>query len=199
LINFIEVEQIELNFRQRWSSYLTIIVAVVVIVGGFVLRTRALTATQRFEDKEAGIAARYPVNWLVDQNGHDFIFRAQDPAALSFKTTLQIAIVTVGPDAHTTDLPDILNPVRAASLPAYRPLTITPIKFANGTEALQMAYAYVSSESNPFLQSVPIVVQAIDVIVLRRNQALVVTYRADEKFFERYRPVFDTFLRSLEF
>jgi hypothetical protein len=62
-----------------------------------------------------------------------------------------------------------------------------------------MLYAYAASEANPILQSIPIVVRAIDVVVLRSSQAVIITYRADAESFERNRHYFEAFLRALEF
>jgi hypothetical protein len=200
MMNLFDSDQSALNFRQRWASYLTILVAIGALTFAYSLRSRALNATTGFENKQAGVAARYPSNWLLDQQGvSDIIFRVQDPAALPFKTTLQVSLLTVGPDATSADIPDLLNMTRASTLSTYRPLNIAPITLPNGTHGLRMAYAYVASEENPFLQSVPIVVRAVDVIVLRSNQALVITYRADTQSYDENLHFFDSFLRSLEF
>src|SRR5215475_14120141 len=199
MIDYRIIEPTELNFRQRWASYLTIFVTVVALFAAFLLRSRSLDTTADYENREEGITAHYPLNWLLEEGKGDFVFRAEDPAAIPFKTTLQLALVPVGPGARTDDLPDWLNMTRAASLAAYRPLAIKPVTLANGVQGIQMDYAYVSSEGNPFFQSVPVVVRAIDVIVLRSNQALVVTYRSDSQAFEQNQHYFDNFLRTLEF
>lgn len=200
MIEIISPQSTELNFRQRWASYLTIAVAVAGLLGGVLLRSSIVNATVRFENKQAGIAVRYPVNWLLDENREDFVLRLQDPAAIPFKTTLQISIVPIGQGARSAL--DILNPLnisRATSLPSYRTLEISPITLPNGAQATQMLYAYAASETNPILQSIPIVVRAVDVVVLRGSQAIVVTYRADTDSFERNQHYFDAFLRTLEF
>lgn len=197
MINIVQSD--ELTFRQRWASYLTIIVALTALALGFALRSRALNATTRYENRQAGIAASYPQNWLLDEGSGSMVLRVQDPAAIPFKTTLEIALLPVGPDAHPADIPDLLNMTRARTLATYRPLEIVPVRLANGQQGLQMQYAYVASEENPFLQSVPIVVRAVDIIVLRSNQALIITYRADAQSFEQNRHYYDNFLRSLEF
>ena len=200
MIEIISSEPIELNFRQRWASYLTIVVAVGALLGGVLLRSSIVDATVRFENKQAGIAARYPVNWLLDENREDFVLRVQDPAAIPFKTTLQISIVPIGQGARSAL--DVLNPLnisRATSLPSYRTLEIIPITLPNGSQATQMTYAYAASETNPILQSIPVVVRAVDVVVLRSSQAVIITYRADAGSFERNQHYFETFLRTLEF
>src|SRR3954471_15874158 len=129
MLKFLQIERIELNFKQRWSSYLTILVAVVALGVGYVLRTRALEATQRYENSNVGISTRYPVGWLLEEptDTKDFVMRVQDPAAIPFKTTLQISLIPIGPDARLSDLPSQIHITRALTLPIYRPLTSTPI------------------------------------------------------------------------
>lgn len=191
-------ERLELNFRQRWASYLTIAVAIAGVLGGLLLRANMVNATVRFENTQTGIAVRYPVDWLLEQGQDDFVIRVQDPAATPFKTTLQIALQPIGEGARVAYILDLLNINRAATLSAYRPLEIVPIMLPSGIQGTQMTYAYVATESNPFLQTVPIVVRAIDVVVIRSSQAVIITYETDAQSFERNRHYFDTFLRTLE-
>jgi hypothetical protein len=201
MVNFLEVERIELNFRQRWSSYLTIILAVAALGIAYLLRTRAIEATQPYENRDVGISTRYPVGWLLEEPEQpvDFVVRIQDPAAIPFKTTLQIAIIPISADTRLADLPSQLHISRATVLPIYKPLTTTPITLPNGQNGLQITYSYAAVESNPRLQSEPVMVRAIDVITLRSNQALIITYRADTQSFDRYYHFFESFLRSLDY
>src|ERR1041385_7297831 len=110
MINRLGTPPTDLNFRQRWANYLTIFVALVGLAGGLHLRNSYENSSHRYENSEVGIAVRYPSNWLLDapQAGaqSDYIVRMQDPIALPFKTTLQISLLTVGPDARLSDLPD---------------------------------------------------------------------------------------------
>ena len=193
---------VELNFRQRWASYLTLLAALVGVLGGALLHNQALNATQVFENKEAGISARYPTNWLLQEGktvggALDFVFRAQDPSALPFKTTLQVSLIPVGPQARASDIPDLLNMSRATAYAAYRPLSIVPVALTNDIHGIQMTYAYVSTETNQFLQSVPIAVEAQDVIVLHSSRAVIITYQADSQTFDGNHHYFDNFLTSL--
>ncbi len=90
---------------------------------------------------------------------------------------------------------------RAAQLAAYRQLDTVPIFAPNilsDQPPVQMRYAFVENEPNPFLQAVPIVVEGIDVVILRNSQAIIVTYRADSGSFERNRAFFDNFFGSLK-
>ncbi len=205
MISLLNAESIALTFRQRWANYLTILAAFIGIGGGMLLRNQNLDATNRYENQTVGIIARYPANWLLEESQEptkaDFVFRVQDPESIPFKTALQVSLLIVGPGAHPADIPDLLNMTRAGSFSAYRPLEIAQITLPDGTSGIQMHYAYVSSETNQFLQSVPIVVEALDVIAVKKNsnQAVVITFRSDSQFFEQNRHYFDNFLKSLQY
>jgi hypothetical protein len=191
-----------LNFRQRWASYLTIALAVVAVGGGLLMRNRVQSSTNIRPRQDDGITARYPANWLLQEGTKgkdDYVFRVQDPAAVPFKTTLQVSLLPVGPNARAFDILSALNISRAAEVPMYQALEITPITLPSGTQGTQMAYAYASREINPFLQSVPIIVRSIDVIEIRANQAIIITYKADAGTFEQNRHYFNSFLRALEY
>jgi hypothetical protein len=199
MIEILAAENSELNFRQRWSTYLTIVVAVVGLFAGYVQRSSVVNATQRFENKQAGIFARYPARWLLEENQGGVVFRVEDPAAIPYKTAIEISILPVGPGARSAL--DVLNPLnitRAVSFPAYSTLEIVPVTLSNGKQATQMTYAYAHVETNPALQTVPIMIRAVDVVVLHSSQAIIITFRSDSESFDRNRHYFDDFLKTLE-
>ena len=148
-----------------------------------------------------GISTRYPTNWLLERGStaSDFVFRAQDSAALPFKTTLSVSIVPIGPNATVYDVAELLTLRRAQSLASYTSLSITPITLANGSAATQMNYAFAAPKTNPVLQSLPIVVSASDVIVLSKGQAIIATFQSDAQTVDQNRHYFDAFLRRLTF
>src|SRR5262245_5884500 len=133
MIDILASESTELNFRQRWASYMTIVVAVVGLFAGLVQRSSVVNATQRFENKQAGIVARYPARWLLEENQGSVVFRVVDPAAIPYKTAIEISMLPVGPGARSAL--DVLNPLnitRAISYPAYSTLEIVPLVLPNG-------------------------------------------------------------------
>jgi hypothetical protein len=199
MIEVLSVEPTDLNFRQRWANYLTILVALGGLFAGFVMRSSVVNATSRFENKQVGIIARFPAQWLVEENRGDVVFRVLDPAAIPYKTTLEISIVPVGPGARSAlDVINPLNITRAISFPAYSTVEIVPITLPNGKQATQMTYAYAFIESNPALQTVPLMIRAVDVVVLHSSQAIIITFRSDSESFERNRHFFDDFVKTLE-
>src|SRR4051812_36252242 len=90
-----------LNFKQRWASYLTIVIAVIGVGTGLLMRSRVQNSTDIRPRQDDGITARYPSNWLLQEGvkgKDDYVFRVQDPAAVPFKTTLQVSLMPVGPN-----------------------------------------------------------------------------------------------------
>ncbi|HVO41197.1 MAG TPA: hypothetical protein VMT34_01180 [Aggregatilineales bacterium] len=201
MIEIAATESAELNFRQRWATYLTLMTALLGLLLGVLLRARVINATDFYQNSQNGISARYPASWLLTQAdlGEDLVFRVEDLSAVPFKTTMQLALRASGPDERANDVRDRLNISRSSQFVAYRALDTSPVTLVDGSPALRMNYAYVADEPNPFLQSVPVVVRGVDIIVLRNRQVLIISYRADSASFDTYYHYFDAFLRSLQF
>jgi hypothetical protein len=186
-----------LSFVQRWNTYLVLVTAAMMLALGLTMRNTALTATQPFENLEAGVRAQVPRGWLIDTAGPDFVIRAQDPDALPFKTLLQISVLPIGPDATPNKVLDLLTMQRAARLPAYREL-LRADQTLRGEPAKRMEYVYTQDERNPFQATVSLVVQGVDVVVLRRGQAVVITYREERSAFDDNLYRFENLLQTVE-
>jgi hypothetical protein len=186
-----------LTFTQRWNSYLAIVLAGAFLILGITLRNSALNATQTFENLEAGVRAQLPSGWLVDTGSSEYVFRAQDPNALPFKTTLQVSVLTVGPDATPNLVLDLLTLDRAPRFPTYHEISRAD-ETLRGDPAKRMIYAYTQDEPNPFQATVPLVVQGADVVVLRRGQAVIITYREERSSFDANLYRFENLLQTVE-
>jgi hypothetical protein len=198
-IYYLDDSGTELSFRQRWNSYLTIALVMGAVLLGLAMRRGTLNATQEFEDLEAGIRAQIPSGWMVDSGSNtDYVFRAEDPNALPFKTMLQVSVIPVGSDATPDNVLTYLDIQRPAQLSAYRRISVTNITLRDGSPAVRMTYAYTQNERDPFLESVPIVVQGVDVVVLRRSQAVIITYREERSEFDDHLYRMDNLLQTLE-
>ncbi len=190
-------ERPPLTFRQRWSSYLIILVALGGLFAGAIYRSNVINGTFLFDNPQIGISARYPSRWLLEEAEKDVVFRARDMTELPFKTALQIRLIPTGDGARAADVLNLLDMDRAARLPAYRSLDRAPITLAAGLRGTLMFYAYASVGIDPFLQDQPITIRAEDIVLLRPGQAVVITYEAEINAFERNRHYFDNFLASL--
>lgn len=192
------VQPENLSFRQRWSHYIAVLYCLAAILIGLNLRDAALTATVSYTNSQAGIRAQYPANWLIDESGN-YIFRVRDLSRPGFKTTIQVATRPVSPLTSTRNVLDALNLSRAQTLAAYEVLSEESYALPNDVPATAMAYTFVDTQDNPFLQGIPVVVQGLDILTIRGGQALVVTFLADASAYDRVKPVFDQFLDNLEF
>lgn len=186
-----------LNFNQRWNNYLAVALAAVVLFVGLGLRSAALGATQTFEDLEAGVRAQVPRGWLLDAESSEYVFRAEDPSALPFKTLLQVAVLPIGPDATPNTVLDLLNMERSPRFATYTELSRTS-ETLRDDPALRMVYAYTEFERDPFQATRPIGVEGVDVVVLRRGQAVIITYREEGSSFDDHLYRFDRFLQTVE-
>lgn len=182
----------------RWANAILIATAFFAIALGLVIKNQAITATASYSDLAAGIIAQYPDGWLLDDSG-DYVFRVQDPRSGEFLTTLQVAIEPIGADASARIITDRLTLSRARSLAAYSTLHSEPYVLPDGETATWLDYVYVHTEENPFVQNVPSVVRGVDVITLKRGQAIIVTFRVEKDRFDDEFWRLEQFLASLEF
>jgi hypothetical protein len=180
------------------NSLIGIAIAIMLLGWGWLQRSGALNSTIAFEDEINGIRAQIPVSWLLSEGDEQTVFRVQDLGARPFRTTIQVSIQAVGPEATPRNVVDLLKLQGPLELPNYRSFSEEVIQLGED-EAVRINYVYVSNERNPFLEASPVVVRGEDVVVLRGNQALIITYRDADSTFDENRFHFVNFLRTLEY
>jgi hypothetical protein len=184
---------------QRLANLVTLSFIMASLFIGFNIREGALNATTQYVNNRIGISAQYPQNWLRDENGEDFIFRVRDVAAVGFATTLQINVVPISPNTRVRNIRDLLTLRRAQSLAAYDVINETNVQLDSDTPATRVTYTYVTTDLDPFLQSIPVAVEGVDIIAIKRDQVIVITFLSDAALFEQNLMIFERFLASLEF
>lgn len=182
---------------QRWAHAIAVLTALLGFALGFLLKAQIVGATTPFRDLAAGVLAQYPAGWLLDTQG-DYVFRARDPGAPGYRTTLQVALVPIGPDATSRSIVDGLTLERAQTLAGYQVNGTEPFTLPDGDEATRLEYAYAETESNPFLQSLPVVVRGVDIVTIKRGQAIIITFRVEQDRFEDEFWRLEQFLATLE-
>lgn len=187
-----------LTYRQRWSHYFVVVFALVGVVIGVNLRDSVLYDVSTYVNLQAGIQAQYPRNWLIDTEG-SYVFRVRDVSQVGFKTTIQIASSPVGPSTSTRNVVDALTLRRSQTLASYTVFRIESFVLLDEVPATSVLYSYVASEADPFLESIPVVVQGQDVLVVKRGRVLVITFLCDSRTFSVNLPLFEQFLSALEF
>lgn len=184
--------------RTRANSILVLIVLLVMFAVGMFYRNNALTATVEFQDELNGISAQLPANWLIDTDEPGIILQVEDVGGSAFNTLIQISIQTVGPDATPRNVVDQLTVQGPVQYPGYGLLETREVRLGED-DATQIEYYYVASEPNPFLETIPVVVQGVDLVVIRGNQAIIFTFQDDRNTFPEKRRYFDQFLASVEY
>jgi hypothetical protein len=189
----------ELTPRQLWGHNLVVILSVLMFFVGVNLRDSTLNATRSYTNLEAGIRAEYPENWLIDTSG-DYVFRVRDVSQIGYSTTIQISVRPVGADTPPRYLFDALTLNRSQTLASYSVLASgLSYVLPDETVANAMEYTFVASGNNPFLQSVPIVVRGMDILTIRRGQAIIITFLSASNSYDQNYTVFQRFISSLEF
>jgi hypothetical protein len=191
-------DRTELTQRQRWSHYFVFIYALIAIFIGINLRSSTLDATVLYTNSQVGIRAFYPQRWLIDTGG-DYVFRVRDITQIGFKTTMQVDVQPVTSSTSARNLLDTLTLERSNTLSGYSVQNSTPYTLPDGADATAMRYVYVSMGDNPFLETIPTVVEGLDILVIRRGQAIIVTFLSDSQTFNDNLPTFERFLDDLEF
>ena len=185
--------------RQRWSMYLTVSFSLLAFFLGLGFRDSLLNATTTYINREVGIEANYPQNWLIDSDG-DYVFRVRDVSRLGFKTTIQVAIRPLGSRSSAArNVFDALTLGRSQVLGQYDVQSVADMVLPDGTQAMTMSYSYVAADTNSFLEALPVVVQGLDVLIMRRDQAIVITFLSDVAAYEQDFSLFERFLQDLRF
>lgn len=188
-----------LTFRQRWNHYLALFTALACFFIAATLRDNTLYAVTPYVNTTAGISALYPRNWLIDTNG-DYIFRVQNASRVGFKTAIQVGVQAVSSNTTTRNLVDALTLNRSQLLAAYHALPANnTFILPDGTQATSVNYTYAAINTDPFLDTIPIVVRGIDILSIKRGQAVIISFLADSNSYEDDYKIFERFLSTLEF
>ena len=189
---------VQITPRQRWSIAFSYMLVIIGLLLGVNQRDSLLNQTSLYSDNTAGISASYPARWLLDES-QDNVFRIRDMSHLGFKTTIEVRSLPVGADGAERNLLDHLSLQRSQVFIDYSVLGYDTFRFPDDSQAVSMAYTFVSRHASPFLEGVSAVVNGLDILTIRRGQALVVSFRAESSQYERELQTFYRFIENLEF
>ena len=189
---------IQITPRQRWS----IVLSYFVIIGGLALgvnqRDSLLHQTSTYSNIEAGITAEYPARWLLDESDAN-IFRVRDMSHRGFNTLIEVSSLPVGADSAERNLLDRLSMQRSQVLIDYTVLGYDTYRLPDEAQAVTMYYSFVSRDASPFLEGISSIVNGLDILTVRRGQALVISFRADSTVFQRELQTLRAFVDNLQF
>jgi hypothetical protein len=182
--------------RDRWVDLVIVALVALALILGWVLKTVAETRTVLVE--ESGLQVRYPANWLRMDAQAPALIEVQDSQATGLATTLtlQRRPLPSGSGQLLASVQQGLSLERGSLWMGYRVLKVEEGIAIAGRQGLRVSYAYVESNPNPFLTTVPVVMRGEDYIFARDGQAYVFTLTAAEANYGRSQGTLQTFVRS---
>lgn len=184
--------------RQRWSIAITYLLIILGCAIGIYQRDAALNLASDYSNLEAGINAKYPARWLLEETG-PFIFRVRDMAYRGFNTIIEVSASPVGSDTTARNLLDQLTLQRSQVLTDYTVLGYDDYRLADDSPAISMSYSFVSRDSSPFLEGASSIVYGLDILTIQRGQALIIAFRADAEIYQSQLETLKWFVLNLEF
>ena len=194
----IETGRYETTRSQRFSNYFTLIYCALALLIGVNLRDSSLYGVTAFTNREVGITAYYPTNWLFSTTDTT-VLEVQDSQRLGYKTAIRIQVIPFASGMSPRNVIDTLALDRRISLPFYKILSISERPLQTDDITTVIEYTYVADLDDPFLQLVPSVVVGEDVIIVRRNQVILVSFAADANTYQQDYEVFQRFLETLDY
>ncbi len=189
---------IQFSPRQRWAIALSYFLLLAGFFFGLNQRDSALNQALDYSDEAAGITARYPARWLLEETG-DYVFRVRDMAHRGFNTVIEVRTVPVGADSVERNLLDQLSLQRAQVLIDYTVLGYDTYPLPDDADAISMAYSFVARDASPFLEGLSAIVSGLDILTIGRGQALIISFRADASVYQRELETLRWFIQNLDY
>jgi len=181
--------------RDRLVEWIVVAITVAALLVGWGIQAavEGRTATAEVE----GLQLRYPAGWIKTN--------AEPPILLQAEEWLGPARSTV--IVQRRPLPAAPNPLRAVqqtialerarTWTAYRTLETDEAATVAGRPAFRVAFAYVETNPNPYLETVPVVMYGEDYLIQVGNDVYVVTLTAAEDYYGRAKSALGIVVGSL--
>lgn len=184
--------------RDRWVDVVVTGVFVVALALGWGLKTSAEARSVSFEGD--GVTAQYPSGWVRADVEAPAVLQVEDRLATPFRTTITVQRRPLPPgdvDALAT-VHSTMVLERGPQWTAFRVLNTREEAVVGGRSGMQATYAYVESNPNPFLETLPVVIEGKDFLFEVGDQAYVVTLTAAEVNFDRLGSTLEKFVQTLQ-
>jgi hypothetical protein len=182
-----------------WDELLVVALVLVALLLGWVFKGWVLGQTVTFTSDDGAVSLAYPDRWL-EQVDKDTLVSARDVRAEGlFKPIFSLRTREMDPDFPLTenDLLAALSLDRAGELTAYRVLSVEQ-GMLGGVDANKVTYAYVAEPASGSQGNMPVVVQAVDWVVIHEGRAYILTLAAEADRFVDEEGAFNSILASFD-
>ncbi len=161
------------------------LVLVIALALGLLLRDSVESRTALFRDPATRFSIQFPTTWGRSESLKGVFFKVEDPRTASpFKTTLSVEARGLDPQSPPT-LQSLVDRqvARNGTLTAYHLISTRDDK-VDGQKATRLEYAHVVQPiDQPRRASLPVVVHAIEYVVIAKENAFFITLAAPESEF----------------
>ena len=185
------------SLGDRFAEITVVLVTIVALAAGWFYKSSVENASVPFEAE--GITADAPKGWLQAGANGDELLRTVDNNSSGFGATYTIRQIAISSEATTSEVASLVTLDHAQNLLAFKMLNQQEVVDINGRSAYMIDYVYVESNPDITHAAVPSVVRGTDFVYLNGDRAVVVSFQADEKNYERDLGRFYRFLESLKF
>jgi hypothetical protein len=166
--------------RDRWVNVIVFAVVLAALLLGWKVKAVAENRTVPYDVE--GLSLRYPAGWVRAKANPPVLLQVEDRMAREFPTQM---ILQRRPLAGTLAKPlaaaqQSLALERAKQWNAYRELDMEDAVTVAGRQGLHVAFAFVETQPDPFLETLPVVVRGEDYIFAQEGEAYVFTLMASE-------------------
>ncbi|MBK9093429.1 MAG: hypothetical protein IPM84_11780 [Anaerolineae bacterium] len=181
--------------RNDWALAITALIALLV---GLVLRVVITTQTSTYTIPGAANIV-YPTNWVADTTTGENLFSVSNPRSGStFPSHMALVSAPLAADNTLSDAAIQWTLDLSSSREHFRNLSSQTMSAA-GTDGVKISYAYVADVGGSSRSQLPVVVQAIDTLMLVNGQLYVLRYEADATVYNDDLATYERALAALKF
>ncbi len=190
------MENKKVSLGDRYAEITVALITIIALIGGWFYKSSVENSSVPFNVE--GITAQAPKGWLQSEPSGDELLRTTDRSSSGFNTTYILRKLPLAADTSASQVASFLTLGHGQELLAFRVLEQREVT-VYGKAAYEVRYVYV--ESNPDLthKNIPSVVRGMDYIYMNGDNAVVVSFWADDRNFDIDLGRFHLFLQSIKY
>ncbi len=190
------MENKNISLGDRYAEITVIVITIIALIAGWFYKSSIENSSVPFNVE--GISAQAPKGWRQSSPSGDELLHTIDLSSNGFNTAYVLRKIPIASDATAAQLASQLTLEHGQNLLAFRVLDQREVT-VYGRVAYELSYVFV--ESNPDLthNDMPSVVHGDDYIFMNSSDAIVASYWADEKNYNRDLSRFHLFIDSINY